>query len=109
MEKHTNYFFYWLSPMLGGFFIWIYQTYDWLRYDEWNSFSLLWPLSFFENFRNWVYYPSDWFGLHDFFDFIPFSVVLILVGVLIIYLEESQNSQTEYEAYSLKMSGEKEE
>jgi hypothetical protein len=33
--------FWGLFPILGGFTIWGYQIYYWLRYGEWNDFSLL--------------------------------------------------------------------
>ena len=70
--------------ILSGIGIWGYQIYYWLRYAEWSSFSLLWPLSFYSQFQDWVYYPYDWVGFHNVLDFIPLSIILILIGVFAI-------------------------
>ena len=74
--------------VLGGIGIWGYQIYYWLRYADWNSFSLLWPLSYSSDFQDWVYYPYEWIGVHKVLDFIPISIVLILIGLLITFHDE---------------------
>lgn len=71
--------------LLGGLSICTYQLYSWLKYAEWESFSLLWPLSFSADYQDWVLYPTEWIGMHRILDFVPFSIILILIGFAFFY------------------------
>lgn len=77
-----------LSFGLGGVGMLGYQLYHWLRYAEWESFSLLWPLSYLPRFEDWVYYPDEWLGVHKVLEYIPFAFVLIFISFLLVMYEE---------------------
>jgi hypothetical protein len=76
---------------LGGIFLFAYQSYQWLKYGAWESYSLLDGLimccgSFFSSgFCRWILEPQDWVGLHKLFagflDWIPLSLFLIILGL----------------------------
>ncbi len=70
--------------IINGFGICLYQIYYWLKYAEWNSFSLLFPLSYISEIREWVSYPYEWVGVHKILDFLPLSITLLMVGFLFI-------------------------
>jgi len=73
---------------LSGIGIWVYQLYYWLKYAEWKSFSLLWPLSLGSDYQDWIFYPTKWIGFHKVLDFIPLSIVVIVIGLLFIVNDE---------------------
>ncbi len=69
--------------ILGSLSIWGYQIYYWLRYADWIKFSLLWPLSYIKGLEAWTFYPHEWLGVNKILDFIPLSIILLLIGILI--------------------------
>ena len=83
--------------VLGGF-LWLgSEVVHWLKYDNWNVFTFLDVIGLFFptallNFDAWLYEPHSWFGLHKLvhslikyvynaFLFIPFSSIVIVIGV----------------------------
>lgn len=89
MEKDNSKIFFGFVFGLSGVSIFLYQIYYWLRYAEWNSFSLLWPLSFASGgLQDWVYYPYEWVGIHKILDFLPLSIILILISCLFLFYDE---------------------
>jgi hypothetical protein len=46
--------------------------------------------------EDWVAYPYNWTGVHKILDKIPFTIVLIMFGLLILYLSE----EYDYSEYS---------
>lgn len=73
-----------ILSILASVGIVIYQTYEWLRYGDWIKISVLQLLSFSEELQSWIYYPTEWVGVHKIFELIPLSLALFLIGIAII-------------------------
>lgn len=81
--------FFWLlvySPVLTGIGLFCYQVYIWLRTGEWTAYSVLYGLSYFDNLKEWVVYPTSWIGIHKLLDKIPLSLFLIVVWCCLFFV-----------------------
>lgn len=62
-----------------------WQSYGYLRYGT------LWPMSIIDASKlmgsEWAYAPIDWVGLHRIFDWMPLSLAIILVCVLLLFAD----------------------
>ena len=83
--------------VLGGLLRLGSEVVHWLKHDHWNVFTLLDVIGLFFptallNFDAWLYEPHSWFGLHKLlhslikyiynaFLFVPFSSIVIVIGV----------------------------
>ena len=74
--------------LLSGVGVFVYQIYEWLRYGEWVPMSILWLLNFHEGLQSWVYYPTEWVGVHTALGWVPLSLTLFLLGIVILANEE---------------------
>ncbi len=81
-----------------------YQFYLWVRHGEWTAFSPLGELKKLDRHYHWpwLWYPTDWIGLHQLLDATPLSLFLILVaipifcaGYLLAGWEEEKNQRRE--------------
>lgn len=79
---------YGLMFSLGGLGIWVYQIYYWLQHAKWEKFSLLRLLSSSSDYQDWVFYPTEWIGIHKILDFIPLSIIIIIIGLLLFFHDE---------------------
>jgi hypothetical protein len=76
-----------VASIVGGFGLFCYQIYLWLRWGDWASYSLLSPLSYFEYLQPWVYYPSEWVGINKILEKTPLSLFLIILGIILLTME----------------------
>ncbi|EAQ63732.1 hypothetical protein MED121_03507 [Marinomonas sp. MED121] len=61
----------------------IFQLYKYLRTDTWIEISFLDVLAKI-NFQ-WAIDPTDWFGLWRVLNWLPLSVVLLLLGLYVLH------------------------
>jgi hypothetical protein len=67
------------SGFLSGAGVFIYQSYMWLRFSEWQPFSAITLLKWLN--VPWAIRPEDWLGLHKLLDGLPLSLTLFVLGV----------------------------
>lgn len=75
-------------PALAGCGIILFQIYAYLRFNTWTSVSLIDVGTYFSD-DAWLTSPSDWHGLHSLLNFIPASVVLLLLSYAAAKSDES--------------------
>ena len=68
-----------------GFYVILYQTYQYLRYGAWPEMTLMYLVPYGPNWMNsWLNEPTSWLGLHELtfgaLSSIPLSLFLIVVG-----------------------------
>lgn len=57
-----------------------FQLYHLLRYGEWMPISVIWAL---QRARvEWALYPGDWIGVYKLLDWLPLSLVSVVVGLI---------------------------
>ncbi len=59
-----------------------WQIYEYLRHDIWNSLSVVSALQW--GGVKWANAPTDWVGLHRILDWMPLSLALVAIGILIL-------------------------
>jgi hypothetical protein len=62
-----------------GICIFVWQIYEFLRFDVWYSVSLMDVLRTAE--VRWATVPTDWFGLYRILEWMPLSLLLPIIGV----------------------------
>ncbi|MCG8053863.1 MAG: hypothetical protein JAZ15_21965 [Candidatus Thiodiazotropha endolucinida] len=72
---------------LLGFLIPIGQVVYFLWSGKWFPISVLTPFEYFE--FTWVSSPNSWYGIHMVLTYVPLSLSLIAIGVLVGYIIES--------------------
>lgn len=61
--------------------LWIYQIFIFLRTGAMPDFSVISTLTFLGN--SWALFPDSWFGLWTILGYIPTSIVLILICIIL--------------------------
>ena len=74
-----------LGLLLGGLCVFGWQAYQYLRFNEWISISIISALEWM-NIR-WALYPVDWTGLHSILKAIPLSVTMLVAGWMVLMSE----------------------
>jgi hypothetical protein len=73
--------------ILPGIIIFIYQSYIFLRYDNFIIFSIIDAMKIINDhvdfYRDWTLKPKDWIGLHRVFSWIPLAPALVFSGVYV--------------------------
>jgi hypothetical protein len=76
---------------LSGIFVFIFQSYIFLRHGDFFLFSLIDAMEIINRFvyfaGDWVSNPKDWKGLHLIMSWVPLAPVLFLSGWYIAYDE----------------------
>ncbi len=70
--------------LLGLLGVSIFQVYQYLRHGSWMALSLLDIVE--RGGIGWASRPTDWFGLHQFLDWMPLSAALFVVGIVIAWI-----------------------
>ena len=65
----------------SSFCILIWQVYGYLRLESWRSLSTLDVLRSFE--MKWAITPTDWLGLYRILEWMPLSLSLPIVGIVL--------------------------
>ncbi len=78
-----------VASFLGGFCILIWQIYGYLRFEIWRSLSLVDILRGFE--MKWAVAPADWIGLYRILEWMPLSLLVPVVGVILAFIAGMQD------------------
>jgi hypothetical protein len=70
-----------LASFFGGACILLWQVYGYLRFESWQPLSLVDVLSRFE--VRWAIAPTDWLGLHRILEWMPLSVLVPIIGLVL--------------------------
>lgn len=77
---------------LSGFFVFLYQSYIFLRHGDLFLFSLIDTMVIINRFTyfagEWVSNPKDWTGLHLIMQWVPLAPALFLSGLYITYMDD---------------------
>lgn len=80
-----------VSIGFAGIFVFIYQSYIFLRHGDLFLFSLIDTLEIINRFTyfvgDWVANPKDWKGLHLLMSWVPLAPVLFFSGLYVAYDE----------------------
>jgi len=78
--------------LFAGFFVFVYQSYLFLRHSELFLFSLIDFMVIINHFtyfaREWVNSPTDWTGLHQIMSWTPLAPTLFFAGLYIAYMDD---------------------
>ena len=66
-----------------GFIVVAFQLINYLKMGYWTSISVIYILKIFND--QWALYPSDWVGLYEILNGIPFSIFCIVEGILLAF------------------------
>lgn len=82
--------------VLAGIGTFLYQNYYWLQNGEWLRLSLVDVGKYAyansntpNDLASWVYYPTEWIGVHTILDHIAISILAIVIGAIIIGIVSS--------------------
>jgi hypothetical protein len=71
-----------LALIFGGLGIVGWQVYEYLRYNTWNSASVITALQWMK--IHWAMNPTDWIGLHNILSMTPLSLTMIAIGWMVV-------------------------
>jgi len=77
------------SFILSGPCILLWQIYGYLRFEKWLPLSIIDVLRYCE--VGWASFPTDWTGLYRILEWMPISLSLPLIGVILILLISANN------------------
>lgn len=71
--------------MAIGLSLFIWQVYNFLRFNIWTPISVLSFLGWMgiPEIAEWVRYPTDWIGLYKILNQIPLNITLLIAGFFI--------------------------
>lgn len=82
--------------VLAGISTFCYQVYYWLQNGEWLRLSLIDVGKYAYNgttgpdaLGDWIYYPTEWIGVHALLDHVAITIFAITVGIIIIVTANS--------------------
>jgi len=71
--------------ILGGVGFFIGQVLFYLKDNIWHSISIITALQWFDN--KWAQNPETWVGLWNVLEFLPLSLSLIVLGLIIVAVD----------------------
>lgn len=82
--------------ILAGVGTFFYQIYYWLQNGEWLRLSVIDLGKYIyansntpNELASWVYYPTEWIGVHTMLDHIAITLFAIAIGAIIIGIASS--------------------
>jgi hypothetical protein len=72
-----------LGFMLSGIGTFGWQLYNYLRYNIWTSVSVIDALQW--TGQKWAYTPTDWLGVYRILEWMPLSVALPTMGIVVLW------------------------
>ena len=72
-----------LLMMMSAFGLLGWQVYEYLRYSQWPSISIITALEWMK--IGWALNPTDWIGLHNILSKTALSLAMFLLGFLVLF------------------------
>ena len=76
-----------LAFIFGGLGVVGWQVYEYLRYNTWNSLSVINAMQWMK--IQWALNPADWIGLYNILCMIPLSLTMIVIGWMVVMSEQN--------------------
>lgn len=75
-----------IALIFGGLGVVGWQVYEYLRYNSWDSISIITALQWMK--IQWAFNPTDWIGLYNILGMVPLSLTMIVVGWMVVMSEQ---------------------